>query len=238
MKIPVIKSNDKIQPQGPAYIIGRDGFYLRKSTRLYDCLAKIKCIPHYAEVKEHLLWQAPKIPYALIEQSLAFFRDVHEKYSAEAIALFAFDEDAGWELIIPEQDVSAVRLNYRMPLEKGKRVTPVGSIHSHCGMRAFFSETDNDDAADFDGIHIVIGKVDLYKPEIMAGVTVNGRTFEINTEEVIGCISIDGTTDNYPHEWLEKVFSPKDGRECFYDEWDGFGFNFKEEGYPLCAEIY
>jgi hypothetical protein len=220
MKIPIIKAGSEIPTEGPAYIIGRDGFYLKKSSKLFDATVKVDSIPEYEPVMESLQWNAPKLPYSIIQESLAFFRSVYKMYKSEAVLMLAL-KDAKWEIAPPEQTVSGASLEY--VLEKG--ITPFGTIHSHCEMGAFFSNTDHDDVAGFDGLHIVIGRITQAEPEIKIGVYANGRLFEFEPEMILENMPVKAGEDEV-HPWLSKVETQRKPSRFF----PGFS-NFFDEDY-------
>lgn len=199
MKIPIVKSGEVLPETGPVYVIGKEGFYLRKHSALYESMVKIDDIPAFEPVTEYVNWTAPKLPYALLEEALEFFRAVYDRHEAEAIALLNFSNGI-WSNVVPEQEVSGSRLDYKMPKLDGL----AGTIHSHGNMDAFFSATDHNDVADFDGIHIVLGKINRNVPRIKAGVYVNGRLFEFEPEALIESIPVECTED-MEHPWLKQV---------------------------------
>ena len=209
MHIPIIHSGDQLPESGPAYIVGRKGFYLRKETSLYQVTVKVPEIPAYTEVKEELRWQAPPIPYALIERAHAFFRTVFWKYGGEAIVALVLADKDTWQLEAPEQSVSAMHLDYDMKSLAGKGRL-AGTIHSHCNMGAFFSNTDDDDTAEgFDGLHLVLGRIMLPLPEIAAAVCINGSVFKLAPEAVISDLPEDAIGSGEPDPWLAKVQAAK-----------------------------
>jgi PRTRC genetic system protein A len=215
MQIPIIKAGDPV-PEGAAIVLGRSGVYLKKSTSLFDGTVRIEGVPQLREVEEEVKWKAPKIPYRLVMEALEFFRAVYAKHKAEAIVLLSL-QDGRWELLVPEQEVSGAHLDYRMDAEMARK-RPVGTIHSHCDMSGFFSETDRKDVCNFDGVHLVLGRISLPVPEVAASVAMNGKTVELEPEEVVG-----GLPASHPfregHPWLSKVRK----REFDAGKMDGWG---------------
>ncbi|MDD5598633.1 MAG: hypothetical protein PHV82_11865 [Victivallaceae bacterium] len=212
MQIPIIKAGQPMPESDPAYVIGRNGFYLRKTSRLYESLAKIEAIPDFEPVTERLNWTAPKLPYALLEEALDFFRAVYDRYEAEAILLLTLNDER-WQNVVPEQEVSGAKLDYQLPKITGL----AGTIHSHGNMDAFFSGTDHQDVAGFDGIHIVLGKIDRNLPRIKAGVYANGRLFEFEPEDLIDGIPPEHQV-NLEHPWLARVRSGRGASDLFKPE--------------------
>ena len=209
MHIPIIQAGDQLPESGPAYIVGKQGFYLRKETALYQVTVKVPEIPAYAEVKEELFWQAPPVPYSLIERAHAFFRTVFWKYGGEAIVALVLANKDTWQLEAPEQTVSSMHLDYDMKSLAGKGRL-AGTIHSHCNMGAFLSGTDDKDTATgFDGLHIVLGRIMLPLPEIAAAVCINGSVFKLAPEAVISDLPEEAIGTGEPDPWLEKVQAAK-----------------------------
>ena len=199
MPIPVVNAGGAT-PDAPAYIVAKDGFYLKKRTPLYECTVKVPELPEYPEVRESVQWTAPKMPWALMESALDFFRAVYMKYQGEAIVLITHDKGA-WDISAPRQFIEPAHLNYR----KRKKITPVGTIHSHCNMGAFFSGTDDGDVVNFDGLHIVLGRISLPFPEIATAVYVNGRMFEFKPRDIIADMPGNADESHRPHPWLKYV---------------------------------
>ena len=206
--IPVINAGDRV-PDGPCYMLGRDGYYLKKSNRLFDAVVKIASLPDFNDVAESVKWNAPKIPSKIIDESLEFFRAVHDEHRSEAIVLLALDKGV-WSIVVPDQKVSPASLKYECPA--GANLA--GTIHSHCGMGAFFSGTDTNDVANFDGVHIVLGRIDRNDYEIEVGVYVNGRLFKGEPGDVIEGY-VESERDESPHPWMEKV-------TCLEESFEGF----------------
>jgi len=231
MKIPIVKAGQEMPETGPVYVIGKDGFYLRKQSTLFDAIVKVDTIPDFEGMKESLTWTAPKLPYSLIEEALEFFRVVYDQYEAEAIVMLSLNNEI-WQNTVPEQRVGRANLDYQTPKIEGL----AGTIHSHGNMDAFFSDTDHKDVAGFDGVHIVLGKIDRNVPRIKAGVYVNGRLFEFKPEELIEGIPEEHVV-NADHPWMSQVKGMKSKvrstgfawSSCRGDIWDDPDF----DGFPF-----
>jgi hypothetical protein len=113
-----------------------------------------------------------KIPFELIQKIDAFFRAVDKKNYSEAIVLFTYDpiaEGSGWGILVPKQKNTGTHCKYDPPsvvdeltdLNEGRefdeQIFIAGTAHSHPGMSAYASHTDEGDQKNFDGIHITFG---------------------------------------------------------------------------------
>jgi hypothetical protein len=197
-----------------AYIIGRDGFYLFKRTLLFEAVVKVDKIPLLDEEKETATLLAPKIPYPLIAEALAFFRAVYEKYRSEAMVFLLFENKA-WSIEPGAQEVASASVSYENALHKsGKR--PAGTIHSHCNMGASFSGIDDGDDMHSDGVHITIGKISEEFPEIACSLAVNGSRFHIESKDLISDLPA-AKLENHP--WLDKVRKKDVAADGAWNNW-------------------
>ena len=186
--------------QSYEFLTGKDGHYLRKRTRLFEACVKTPNNPEMPEIGESAKWLAPKMPYAVIADCVAFFRAVWAEHGSEAIALL-FLEDSKWSAEAPQQAVGPASLSYGS-LPAGRR--PVGSIHSHGAMKAFHSGTDMRDAEEFDGVHLVVGRLDLPSPEFVAALHINGRQFQLDIKEIVDGLP-EPMSAGLWHPWLDMV---------------------------------
>ncbi len=205
-QIPIIKAGEPV-PEPPCHIIGRDGFYLRKANRLFECTVRVPSAPELEAVEEKAVWLAPKIPYAVIEEALEFFCAVHDAYGSEAIAMLTL-RDGKWGVVAPAQKVSPAHLDYEVDAKECRGLA--GTIHSHGSMGASFSGTDHRDVTDFDGVHIVLGRIAMPVPQIAAGVYANGRLFEFRPEDIIEGLDSKAEAPKQ-HPWMAKVVRAMDG---------------------------
>jgi len=119
----------------------------------------------------------PKIPARMVAEMRKFFYAVEDKYGTEGIVVLTFDqefrgtenEDLGWGFAVPEQQNTAGHCNYdkkEIYESLPDHITIVGTVHSHPKMTAFASQTDHNDQAGFDGLHITYGwlhdKIEYY----------------------------------------------------------------------------
>lgn len=174
-------------PENLSYVVAKNGAFVIKETNMFRACARIEEIPErvFPEQKSHCTIKFPKLPYSIIGQSLAFFRQVFKDHAGEAMLLLTYDQEKGWGLLPPTtQDVTGGTVSYEI---EGIPDAPVaGTIHSHCNMDAFFSGTDDqDDLGGSEGVHIVLGKIDSDCPEIVMGCVVGKERFAMDPREWI-----------------------------------------------------
>jgi PRTRC genetic system protein A len=161
----------------PAFVVARDGLYLRKRSLLGLSQVQVDEVAHLPAAREYLEYELPKVPASLMGQVVGFFRAIWSRQKSEALALLIWDGSV-FGLIVPEQRAGAASVKHRLEtsdVPSGAHL--VGSIHSHGALSAGASLTDEADEADFDGIHVVVGDVDERRPSYSAAIVVDGRRF-------------------------------------------------------------
>jgi len=186
----------------PAFLVARDGVYLRKRSLLGLSQVQVDGVAHLPPAREYLEYGLPKVPAALMGQVVGFFRAVWARQRTEALALLSWDGSA-FGLIVPEQYAGAASVRHRLEAtEIPAGIQLVGSIHSHGALSAGASLTDEADEADFDGIHVVVGDVDERRPSYSAAIVIDGRRFGCRTSLVFGR---PRRFPSPPVEWLLRV---------------------------------
>src|SRR6266545_4831025 len=89
----------------PAFVVARDGLYLRKRSLLGLSQTKVGRIAHLPEGKEFLDYALPKVPADLMARAVGFFRAVYRQHKTEAAALLLW-RDGSFDLAVPDQKVS------------------------------------------------------------------------------------------------------------------------------------
>jgi hypothetical protein len=77
----------------------------------------------------------------------------------------------------------------------------VGDVHSHAGMPAFHSATDDHDDLET-GLHLTLGRLDRTRPEVSASFVAHGVRFLLRPEDVVEDFAVPLTP---PRKWLERV---------------------------------
>ena len=169
----------------PAFVVARDGLYLRKRSMLGLSQTKVDRVAHLPRGKAFLDYRLPKLPTELMGQVVGFFRAVYRRQQTEAIVLLLWQDDH-FELLVPSQSTTSVSVRHKLDpssLPAGSRL--VGTIHSHGAFSAFASATDEDDEADLDGLHVVVGDLLRRKPSFSAALVVDGHRFGVRQSQVL-----------------------------------------------------
>jgi hypothetical protein len=201
---PIVAVNDSAAEELPlpAFLVARDGLYLRKRSLLGLSQTRVDEVAHLPAAREYLEYALPKVSAALMAQVVGFFRAIWARQKSEALALLTWDGES-FGLVIPEQRAAVASVKHRLaPDDVPARARLVGSIHSHGALSAGASLTDEVDEADFDGIHVVVGDVDDRRPSYSAAIAVDGRRFGCRTALVF---ERPRRFTDPPGDWLEKV---------------------------------
>ncbi len=217
MNIPIIKAGE-VSDEKHCYITAKDGYFVKKTNKLYESITPVKEVPVLENIDASVKWLANNIPYSIIKEAHEFFKAIYLAEGSEGVVLLTYDNNE-WEIKVPKQIVSPAHVDYDSSEFKGV----VGSIHSHCMMNAFFSPTDDNDQASFDGVHIVLGKIMFDVPEIITAVYVNGYKHKCEPSKLIS----DLPEFQEPfHDWLSVVDKNNDDdltEEMFMEEMEMTG---------------
>ncbi|MGW8178051.1 MAG: Mov34/MPN/PAD-1 family protein, partial [bacterium] len=177
------------------------------------------------QLKHEAYFTLPKIPGEMVAKLNAFFREVDRQQHTEAIVVLTYDfdykgsEDAdqGWGFAVPAQKNNSVHCNYdKSEVESSldENTFVVGTVHSHPDMPAYASDTDHNDQAGFDGLHITFGwqakngKVTEYHSELVSNQDfywVEPADVMDLTEETLYEVEIDGKTYRFPLPQVKTV---------------------------------
>jgi proteasome lid subunit RPN8/RPN11 len=186
----------------PAFVVAHDGLYLRKRSLLGVSQTKVDGAEHLPPEKEYLEYALPKVPTDLMARVVGFFRAVYRAQRTEALVLLLWAGE-GFDLFVPDQRVSPASVSHTLDeaeLPSGSRV--VGSIHSHGVFGAWASSIDQDDEAEFDGLHVVVGDFDRGRPSYSAAIAVDGHRFAVRTSVVL---ERPRRLVEPPEDWLRRV---------------------------------
>lgn len=186
----------------PAFVVARNGLYLRKRSLLGLSQTKVGRVAHLPAGKEFVDYALPKVPADLMARAVGFFHAVYRLHKTEAAVLLLWREGS-FDLAVPEQKVSSVSVKFDVSdgeLPAGSRL--VGTIHSHGGFGAYASTTDEDDEAELDGLHVVVGDFDRRRLGYSAAIVVDGIRFHLKTGQLI---ERPRRLVEPPADWLQKV---------------------------------
>jgi PRTRC genetic system protein A len=186
----------------PAFVVARDGLYLRKRSLLGLSQTKVERVAHLPAGKAFLDYRLGKLPAELMSQVIGLFRAVYDRQQTEALVLLLWQADR-FELLVPSQSASSVSVRHKLDdssLPAGSRL--VGTIHSHGAFSAFASATDEDDEADLDGLHVVVGDLLRPRPSFSAALVVDGHRFGTRPSQVL---ERPRAVVPPPDEWLARV---------------------------------
>lgn len=105
--------------------------------------------------------------------------------------------------MVPPQKVTAVSVAFDVrdgDVPPGWRV--VGSMHSHGAYGAYASTTDEDDEAELDGLHVVVGDLDRRRIGYAAAVVVDGVRFALKAGSLF---ERPRRFVEPPEDWLARV---------------------------------
>ena len=178
------------------YLLAANGLFLCRNHPFFQ-----SCVPADAGPGELARQEAffdiqyPKIPRRLLELAVGFFAKIGQFYNAEAITMIGWDNgNKRVYLIVPRQRSSIYQgyygvyplgVEYEVPMHLPNDHVIIGDIHSHVGMAAFSSQTDQHDEKNRPGIHIVIGRIHEEPPEFHVEVTVDGMRFKVDQDMIL-----------------------------------------------------
>jgi PRTRC genetic system protein A len=179
------------------YVLAANGVYLHAKRQGLEVFLPVmapsrptKKVRGLCEANGFVKMDYPKVPYYLLEQILTRSVESADEQGKPLEILFHLVYETSipslenWYLKVPEQEQ-----HYASVKPVGSGVAPGSSYetafidcHSHHGMRAFFSGTDDRDEQGF-RIYAVLGNI-YKKPELRVRVGVFGHHFEIEAGEI------------------------------------------------------
>jgi hypothetical protein len=197
------------------YLVTASGLFLNRCTPLFNTSVPCKHPVEFARHEAIIQWRLP-IPQVMIEQIVGFFSFLNRQQpGTESIVLLAWAEQRGYEAIVPDQTAMIARYPFGMPAPVGVRyevpnlppgMVLAGDVHSHAFLGAFESETDHRDVRFRDGLHLVVGQVDLNRepPDLYATVCVDGYKCVVSNPQSLLAGYRQRSAD-FPKEWLSQV---------------------------------
>lgn len=186
------------------FLIGKDGYFLRKQTALYNAIVRVDEIAHLPEVDETLTPQFKPLPYVMLQSIVAFLRAVYERFRGEGIVILCYNPTTGrWDWVVPPQETTknGLSVNYDpKTVEIPAGYVLAGTVHSHCDAGAFQSGTDSHDENHFDGLHITVGNLNTI-PSFHIRFIAHGSTWNFEDQGKL----VEELEGNFPQGLLDRV---------------------------------
>ncbi len=219
MRFPIlIKDGETAEPDDSLYyVVSASGVFQVRNTPGYRAVTRASGdIPGLHSEHEHLDLRCPPVPEDLVDEVLAFFRDVYQRYGGESIVILFYRPDTReFRVRAPEQTISRYRgwdgswrvvqhLDYEH-VSRPAGFLRFGSIHSHPASAAYASYTDCADEQFEDGLHIVVGDLDLAQQSRSAAFVANGVRFDLEPDEVFAARPLPDAPARAA--WMDRVKS-------------------------------
>jgi hypothetical protein len=197
------------------YEVAANGIFQVREARTHRAVTRTTTdLPGLLEERESIELFFPRLPRSLVENVLAFFDDVNQRWGGEAIVLLFYRaQDQHFEVGVPPQTIESYRDSYGRlvsdhHLDYGNVDRPpgcvrLGTIHSHGNLPAYASHTDCEDERYGDGLHIVFGSLGAERISSSAAFVANGRRFRLEPSDVLERAGIPARSA--PDSWLSQV---------------------------------
>ncbi|MEK7642051.1 MAG: Mov34/MPN/PAD-1 family protein [Patescibacteria group bacterium] len=201
-------------PEGTHYIVAGNGLFLRKKMGWVDAVVPVSEIKVLEDEKPSAKLLLPPLPAKILSRAVKLAKAVYDISKSEVCLLLHHNEEVGYTLTVPDQDVDPGSVDYDASGRLAGSVH-VGTIHSHGRLEAYHSETDLDDEQHSDGVHITVGHMHQH-PEfsLSAEVVINGNRFPLDYAWFEGLVWFKDTcciglavdkSWKVPTEWLDAV---------------------------------
>lgn len=224
MPIPVYLKTSAETPRptdAEFYWCTRNGMFLCRNHAFFQ--SDVPAQRHPAGLAEHqsaCTVRYPLLPEAALEYAVGFFSRVYQEHCSEAIVLVLWDlQRQRYRLWIPRQYPSvwvtsgglrtAMDVRYDTPTSLPPHHLLVADIHSHADMAAYASYTDKHDEIYRDGVHLVVGHVELEPPEFHLELSIDGCRFGLQFEHFLK--GYRRRRRIVPQRWLDEVTVKVDG---------------------------
>lgn len=188
------------------YILSADGLFLCRNHEWFRSCSPAKHGPsELEEQKPFASIHYPKIPKALIEKALGFFRAIEQKKGSESALILVWNRITNqMELVCPDQKANYASVEYEIP-KLPQHYALIGDIHSHPSFSPDPSFTDEKDEEARPGLHIVAGYINRPQPEFHCVAVLDGTRFTIKDHSAIMEPFESCDPGEAPKEWLDKV---------------------------------
>ena len=218
----VVKTRDGNSPEEEEarqsrihYVVAASGVFQVRELSTHRSVTRVSNdIPGLPDESERVELFVPRLPRPLVEDTLAFFNEVFQRYGGEAIVIPFYDPGTReFQLGVPPQRISAYvdyygkrwvssHLDYEgVALPEGH--VRFGTIHSHADMIAYASHTDCLDERYEDGLHIVFGSFKSHELSRSASFVSNGRRFVLDPDDVLEACGVPDRAA--PAGWMDRI---------------------------------
>lgn len=171
-----------------------------------------------SKISPYFEWYLPKIPNSILQQIIQFFRAYVSDGEQYEVTLRVYYDLHKKEYIVdcPKQIVTPVYISFEQ-IEKyagvnSQRYIPVLEVHSHNIMRAFFSETDNENEQSFNtsfGVFGVFGRLNRKEYESIFRAKFKESSVEFPIQAIFDFDDVNNFVD-YPLVWHRNVETRKE----------------------------
>jgi hypothetical protein len=197
------------------YEVASNGIFQITDTELFRAITRTtRDVPGLYPSRERLEMRFPPLPNESLEEVLAFFAEVNQRFEGEAIVMIFFDPKArSYCFDAPPQRIPGYR-DYRgklrayLRLDYGAAPRPeghllFGTIHSHADLSAYSSGVDCDDERFGDGLHVVYGHFGSSALSRSAAFVTGGRRFHVEPAQVLPECRIP--EEPARSDWMDRV---------------------------------
>ena len=191
------------------FVMSQTGMVEIRENEVATFKVQPKSIPGAPKVQQGFEMKLPKIPYALYQQTIAFFRGICEKMNNDeaAVQLYWNKKKEEYFIHVPIQEVSGASVNFTRDeaVESDKDCLLVMDIHSHNTMKAYFSGVDDNDEKET-RLFGVIGELDEEHPSHAFRAVCGGTPIELSIWDVF-----ENPLQNVevPDDWYNRVTKKK-----------------------------
>jgi PRTRC genetic system protein A len=160
------------------YIVSGSGIFLHSRRAELAALLPLTptAIRGLAPATSYFEMSVPRVPAALLTQMLAQARAARSAGGGPVEILFHLAWTGAWILSVPPQLQSAGQVQL-LPVMAGPASAPLIEVHSHYGMEAFWSATDDADEQGL-ALYAVLGRV-FDQPQVCVRLGVYGHWWAI-----------------------------------------------------------
>jgi hypothetical protein len=203
------------------YVVAASGVFQVRELPTHRSVTRVSnAIPGLPDEAESIELRVSRLPQRLLEDTLAFFNEVYQRYAGEAIVIPFYDPATReFQMGVPPQRISAYRdyygrrwagthLDYEgVALPAGH--VRLGTVHSHADALAYASHTDCEDERYEDGLHIVFGSFKSPELSRSASFVSGGRRFTLEPDSVMEPCRVPSR--GAPQGWMDQVEYVEEG---------------------------